>query len=73
MMPLLPVRPSSTADFWSSMYFFLRSSWPQVSRITSTLPSTMPAQESVSVRFLIVTVQPSFCLIRYAITAVSAA
>src|SRR5262245_35536698 len=72
MIPLLPVWPKSTATFCWSMYFVTRSAWPQFSRMTSTVFGPKPCQETSSVRFLMLTVQPSRFLNTYATTAASA-
>ncbi len=59
MTPLTPVDPASTATFWSVMYFFFRSGWPQFSRLTSTSPVLNPCQAISSLRFFFTTLQPS--------------
>src|SRR4051795_3590613 len=72
MRPLLPVWPASTAVFCWSMYFFLRSSWPQFSRTASTSPVPKPCQETSSLRSFLTTVQPRSRFATYATTAASA-
>ena len=64
MMPWLPVCPASSTTFWSVMYFFTRSSWPQFSRMVSIVPLAMPAQLGVSARLAYLTVHPSLVVAR---------
>ena len=72
IVPVLPVEPTRTAVFWSSMYFFFRSSWPQFSSTTSTSPVPKPCQATSSLRSFFVTLHPRSFSATYATTAASA-
>ncbi len=72
MTPLLPVGPASRATFWSVMYFFFRSSWPQFSTTASISPVLKPCQATSSLRSFLTTVQPSLLCATSAMTAASA-
>ena len=48
MIPSFPVSPASTTVPCSSMYFLIRSGWPQFSTIVSMEPSAMPCQPTSS-------------------------
>ena len=59
MMPSLPVSPASSTVPCSSMYFLIRSGWPQFSTMVSIEPSDMPCQPTSSFTSGYSTVQPS--------------
>ena len=69
MIPSLPAEPKSSATFWSVMYVLARSSWPQFSRMTSVWPEAKPCQDTCSVMFDPLTVQPSLFSSTYFTTA----